>query len=198
MPELLLDENHIYHLDGRQIDGLTSTLAEAGLMGNFGTEWHLTKGTAVHLATELWDKGTLDESTVDPQIAGYLESWKRFRDEQNYIPTHIEFKVVNPILQVATTIDRLPGPYDLKSGAPEPWHILQVAFQWATLWGGGDMIEFITSPMDIYLDQEGKSPKVKTYKYPELKEAYKVYCSMLFFLRWRRERYGNSTTNHQP
>jgi hypothetical protein len=185
MPELLLDENHIYHLDGRQIDGLTSTIAEAGLMGNFGTEWHMTKGTAVHLATELWDKGTLDESTVDPQIQGSLESWKRFRKDQNYTPIGIERKFFNSVLLVGMMIDRLPGPCDLKSGSPEPWHILQISLHWSTLIGLG-LKDMAKSPMDIYLDPDGGSPKVKLYSYSELKEAYQVYCSMLHFIRWRR------------
>lgn len=184
MPELLLDENHHYTLDGNPLDGLTSTIAEAGLIGNFGTEWHMDKGTAIHLATELWDKGTLDESTVDPQIQGYLESWKRFRKDQNYTPIEIEYRIVNSVLMVASRVDRIPL-LDIKGGVPAPWHILQIAFQWATLTVEHPR-EWVSKPMDIYLDAEGGPPKVKVYNLMELKEAYKVYCSMLHFLRWRR------------
>ena len=190
MPELLLDENHHYTLDGKPLDGLTSTIAEAGLMGNFGSEWHMDRGSKIHLATEYFDKGTLDESTVDPQIQGYLESWKRFRADQNYIPIDIERQFFNSVLLVGMTIDRLPGPCDLKSGSSEPWHILQISLHWSTLIGLG-LKDMAKSPMDIYLDPDGGPPKIKLYSYLELKEAYQVYCSMLHFIRWRRSAYGN-------
>jgi hypothetical protein len=194
MPELLLDENHIYHLDGRQIDGLTSTIAEAGL-GWKADPWYMGRGTAVHLATEFYDKGTLDEDSVADEIKGYLESWKQLRRDQNFtsipIPTYTEFKTYHPELLVGCKIDRLPGPIDLKSGSPEAWHILQIAVQWSALICHG-MHDLARSPMDIYLDPTGGPPKVKAYKTSELREAFKAYCSMLHFLRWRREKYGNS------
>jgi len=188
MPELLLDENHHYTLDGRPLDGLTSTIQEAGLMGNFGGEWYLERGTAIHLATELWDKGTLDESTIDVRINGSLESWKRFRGDQGYAPIHIEYKTYHPELLVGCKIDRLPGPIDLKSGSPEPWHILQIAFQWACLRiHRMDNFEW-RNPLDVYLDPDGGPPKLRAYTQIEMREAFKVYCSMLHFLRWKREK----------
>lgn len=190
MSELLLDENHHYTLDGKGLDGLTSTIQEAGLIGNFGTEWHMDKGTAIHLATEYYDKGTLDESTVDPEIVGYLESWKRFRKEQNYTPIAIEYVIYHPELMVGSKVDRLPL-LDIKSGSQVPWHALQIGFQWATLRTGCE-VKAIWSPMDIYLDPDGGSPKIKVYTNSELREAFKVYASMLHFLRWRREKYGTS------
>ncbi len=192
MPELLLDEEtHRYALDGRRLDGLTSTIAEAGLIRGYGGEWYLDRGTAVHLATEFFDRGTLDESTVDPQIVGYLASWKTFRKDQGYNPTRIEFMAYEPSLLVATKIDRLPGPLDIKTGAPEPWHILQVALQWGCL-KSQDRV----SPMDVYLDPEGGPPKVKSYTQAEMREAFKVYCSLLHFVRWKREKgYKNGSNN---
>lgn len=187
---LTLDENHIYRLNEVPLDGLTSTIYEAGLIHN-GDPWYMERGTAVHIATELWDKGTLDEDTVDPQIKGYLESWKLFRKDQNYTPEAIEYMTYHPILLVATKIDRVPL-LDLKTGSPEPWHILQVAFQndclkimpgtkWNPKW----------TPMDVYLDPDGGSPKVKVYSPSEIREAFKVYCSMLHFLRWKRSANGH-------
>jgi hypothetical protein len=183
----LEEDGHIYTLNGRAIDGLTSTIAEAGIISNWGSEWYLTKGTAVHLATELWDKGTLDESTVDPQIVGYLESWKQFRKDQHYTPSHIEYTIYHPELLVATKIDRLPL-LDIKSGGPEPWHILQVAFQRECLRIHKMDEKFRMNPMDVYLDPDGRSPTIKVYKTSEMMEAFKVYASMLYFIRWRRQK----------
>jgi len=187
-----VDANHIYWIDNKKVDGLTSTLSEAGLISNYASEWYKTRGTYIHKATEYWDRGELDESTIDPQIKGYLESWKRFRKDQNYTPhpEFIEGKLFNSVLLVGMTIDRAPGPVDLKSGTTEPWHALQLSLHWATLIGEGSQ-ELAKSPMDVYLDPDGGPPKIKAYKISELKEAYQVYCSMLHFIRWRREKYGN-------
>lgn len=188
---LTLDSQHQYRWDGKPVDGLTSTIEEAGLIGSWGNAWYLDRGSKIHLATQYWDEGTLDEETVDPKIKGYLESWKRFTKDQNYTPVEIEYQIFNPELRVASTVDRIPGPLDLKSGSPEPWHILQIAFQWSTLLRSG--LYYLTKPMDVYLDSDGGPPKVKLYKTSEMREAYKVYCSMLYFLRWRREKYGSTT-----
>ncbi len=193
MANLVLNQQHEYFSDGKRVDGLTSTLEEAGLIRN-SDPWYAGRGTAVHLATQFYDKGTLDESTVDARIKGYLESWKIFRADHRYVPIEIEFKIYNPILMVATTIDRLPGPLDLKSGAAEKWHILQIALQWETLIAT-DLRDMIKNPMDVYLDPQGGPPKVRAYKTTELMEAYKVYASMLYFLRWRRENYGDAGGN---
>ncbi len=188
MLNLTLDDQHVYLLDGKQIDGLTSTISEAGLMGNYGSEWHMDRGMKIHLATELWDRGTLDESTVDPQIQGYLKSWKRFRKDQNYTPTHIEYKTYHPELMVGTKIDRLPL-LDIKSGSEAPWHVLQVAFQreCVKIWMKEDE-KLRMNPQDVYLDPDGGPPKVRIYKVTEMMEALKVYASLLVFLRWKREK----------
>ncbi len=203
MPELILTNDHRYLLDGKAIDGLTSTISEAGLMSNYGSEWYLDRGNAIHLATEFYDRGTLDEATLIPppgylDIRGYLESWKRFREDQNYTPTHIEYIIFHPELMVGTKIDRLPL-LDIKSGSQEPWHVLQVAFQWATLRiveESSKVFDWGWTPMDIYLDPDGGPPKVKIYSPSELREAFKVYASMLMFIRWKREKgvkYGSTS-----
>jgi hypothetical protein len=187
--QLNLDDQHIYRLDGKIIDGLTSTIQEAGLIRNCDP-WYGERGSALHLATEFYDRNTLDEATVDPQIQGYLSSWKRFRKDQGYTPVEIEYPTYHPELLVGCKIDRLPGPVDLKSGSSEPWHILQIAFQTATL-RIGHKLDLSSAPKDVYLDPDGGPPKVKSYTSSELREAFKVYASMLHFIRWRREKYGN-------
>ena len=188
MPELILNDKHEYYLDGKRIDGLTSTIKEANL-GWKCDPWYGDRGTAVHLATEYFDKGTLDENSITDDIRGYLESWKQLRKDQKFtsipIPTHTEYKIYHPELMVGMKIDRLPGPVDLKSGSPEPWHILQIAVQWSALICQG-MHDLARSPIDIYLDPDGGPPKVKIYSSSELRQAFKVYASMLYFLRWRR------------
>lgn len=183
MQTLTLDENHIYRLDGRITDGLTATISEAGLIRE-GDPWYMDRGTAVHRATELWDKGTLDEATVDPQIVGYVESWKRFRADLAYTPTHIEHRTYHPHLLVGMTIDRLPL-LDIKSGSWDKWHSLQLACAWDALRAQG-MSDNCLNPMGVYLDADGGPPKVRSYTVREMRDAFMVYAGMLAFLRWRR------------
>jgi len=183
MSNLTLDETHQYCLDGRLMDGLTSTIQEAGLIRN-SDPWYMERGTAIHLDTEHWDKETLDEDSVPDERMGYLESWIKFRRDQNYTPVEIEYLTYHPELMVGTKIDRLPL-LDIKSGVWEKWHILQLALQWSALICHG-MHEMARSPMGVYLDPDGGPPKVKLYKTSEMREAFKAYASMLHFIRWRR------------
>lgn len=181
---LTLDENHQYRLDGRPIDGLTATINEAGLTWNCDP-YYLARGAEIHLVTEYYDRGSNATDTIADNILPYFESWRKFRQEQNYHPLEIEYMIHHPELIVGTKIDRLPGPLDIKSGAPQKWHILQVAFQWACL-KAHNLGNLAQCPMDVYLSEDGSSPKVKTYTQSEMREAFKVYCSMLHFIRWRR------------
>jgi folate-dependent phosphoribosylglycinamide formyltransferase PurN len=58
LPILTLNDEHQYSFDGKPVDGLTSTIKEAGLIRG-ADEWYMTRGTAIHLVTEFYDKGTL-------------------------------------------------------------------------------------------------------------------------------------------
>ena len=177
------EARHQYWLDGKPIDGLTSTIREAGL-GWDADQHYLERGKAIHLVTEKWDKGMLDEAMVTDEIMPFLESWIKFRRDLKYTPVEIEFPTYHPELMVGTRIDRLPL-LDIKSGGPEKWHVLQLALQWSALSCHG-MSHLAKTPMGIYLNSEGKIPKVKLYKASEMREAFKAYSSMLYFLRWRR------------
>lgn len=42
------------------------------------------RGEAVDYATVLIDRDDLDESSVDPQIAGYLLAWQRFKEAEEF------------------------------------------------------------------------------------------------------------------
>jgi len=186
MPNFTLSDDHVYTLGDRVIDGTTSILSAAGLIGNYGSQWYLDKGTAVHAVTQYYDKGTLDEDTIDPQIAGYLESWKRFRMDQDYMPIYYELFLHDPVMLYAGTLDRLPL-LDLKSGAYVPWHSLQMAAYWNLARVNGYQAECL-QPMGVYLQEDGGTPKVKTYTQTEMRQEFKSFCSFLDTIRWKREK----------
>jgi hypothetical protein len=51
------------------------------------------RGRDVHLATAYDDKGTLDESTVNAEIGGHLESWRKAKRDLGFARLHIEARM---------------------------------------------------------------------------------------------------------
>ncbi len=104
-------EDHSYWLGERRLPSVTEVLK---VLPN-GYE-HVSPevlerkrvlGTAVHLACELDDRGTLDESTLDPAIQPYLSAWRRFRADTGFRCTVIEKSGYSRQYGYAGTLDRL-------------------------------------------------------------------------------------------
>jgi len=72
-------------------------------------------GRAVHIATEFYDKGTLDLSTVDDSIMTYLEAYRKFREETKFNPIRIEERLFHPSLMYHGQLDRV-GTWSLTPG----------------------------------------------------------------------------------
>ena len=131
---LTLDKNHIYRRDGIVIPGVNEVMKAAGMIDDtWFDEYSCRRGTAVHLATALYDEGTLDESTVADEIKGYLVGWVKFLKESKFKPEAIEKRLSHPIYGYAGTIDRvglLNGRQvicDIKTGALMPTVGVQLA-----------------------------------------------------------------------
>ena len=131
------EKTHTYLLNGEVLPSVTTIIKETGLAGDSSwtpDPWYLTRGTLVHQATALLDRGDLDEASVDPQIEPYLAAYRRFLKETAFVPEVIEVPRFNPKLRYAGTPDRigkLGGEgilIDLKTGTSRPrWHRLQTA-----------------------------------------------------------------------
>ena len=130
-------EGHRYFLNDAELPSVTTVLRAVGLL-NFGgasdsaMAMGRDRGDRVHLATELNDRGELDESSIDFEIAGYLAAWRRFVDEWNFKCHEIEVLLHHPIYRYAGRADRfgsarLPGKrvsrddivLDIKTGTPQ-------------------------------------------------------------------------------
>jgi hypothetical protein len=70
-------------------------------------EWKAGLGTAVHKATELEDKGVIDQYELDLATVPYLEAYRRFKEESGFVPTAIEGRVYHPKFHYAGTFDRI-------------------------------------------------------------------------------------------
>lgn len=64
---------------------VTQVLALTGLSGDsrFMDEVSRQRGQAVHLAMQFFDEGDLDESSIDPELRGYLSAYLNWRGKQN-------------------------------------------------------------------------------------------------------------------
>lgn len=140
MSNLTIDNNHIYRYNGTVVPGVSQILQKAGIVDLSAIPADRLAaaqefGTAVHIACELHDKGTLDEAILDPQLKPYLDGWKLFRQEHSFQPEKIEEKLYSKIYRFAGTIDRIGKCriddslviVDIKSGIVTPSIAIQLA-----------------------------------------------------------------------
>lgn len=72
---------HPQHLPS--VTRILQTLGFRDPPGRWITEDDLARGRAVHLACQLDDEGTLDESTVDQRVAPFLAGFRKFKREND-------------------------------------------------------------------------------------------------------------------
>jgi hypothetical protein len=107
--------------------------AEGFIDTQWFTEYHATRGTYVHKACELSDRGELDIDELDPVLVPYVEAWGRFRFESKFQITEMETRLISYTYQFSGKPDRIgilngsPSIIDLKSGVVQPWTALQLA-----------------------------------------------------------------------
>ncbi len=118
---------HRYTLDGRVLPSVTQILRGLDDFSKVPArvlEKARDRGSRVHAACNLDVLGTLDENTVDDEVAPYLAQFRRFLLESGFMPTLTECRVYDENLWYAGTLDvfgDLPGcidvQIDIKSGA---------------------------------------------------------------------------------
>ena len=114
---------------------VTGALKGAGLIDTeFIKPEYMARGTAVHLATQLWDEEDLDLESVDPVTLPRLEQWMRFRRDIEPEILAIEESVRNESYRYQGTLDRrlkihgVDGILDIKGSDNQArWHGPQLA-----------------------------------------------------------------------
>ena len=112
---------------------VTEVLQRAGVIKGTGffTEEARWRGSAVHQALEYDDQGDLDPATVDADLWGYVNAWRRFKQETGFKPRLIEHEVIHQTLGYIGHLDRegplraQPTIVDMKTGAIGEWVRLQ-------------------------------------------------------------------------
>jgi hypothetical protein len=131
--------DHRYLLGGRVLPSVTQVLKGAGMIDysmipQDALQVAARRGTAVHRALQYLDDGELDEASVAPELAGYIEAAKRFYTESGFEVAHNEYRDYHPTYLYAGTMDRT-GTFpdsslavvDWKTGLVVPGHGLQLA-----------------------------------------------------------------------
>jgi hypothetical protein len=110
MAMLTFDEaTHTYRVNGSIVPSVTQVIpSDYSHVHPRVLEKARQRGHAVHKATELYDKGTLDFATLDPQIEPYLVAWDKFKLDYEFEsdPYDVERRVYHPVDRYACTGDR--------------------------------------------------------------------------------------------
>lgn len=127
-------ESHKYFFGDQELPSVTRVLIGAGLID---TQWYTevgrARGSAIHIACQFDDEGDLDEETLDPAVAPYLEAWRAFRKDTGFEPTETEQPSFDAIRGYAGTPDRIgrrgnkKSVVDIKSGGKHPAYQIQLA-----------------------------------------------------------------------
>lgn len=108
---LTFDElSHTYRWDGEVVPSVTQILrpldaATLDAIPSLTLKVAAQRGVAVHRACEFLDQGRLNERSIDPRIAGYVDAWRKFRREAEFVAAYSELRLYHPKWGYAGTID---------------------------------------------------------------------------------------------
>ena len=181
--EITLDDNHVYHVAGRIVPGVTGIIRACGLMNTqWSSQWHMDRGTAVHRAVHLLEIDDLDPASVDPIVEPYLDAWKAFKRETDYQGHEYEQIVYHPTYQYAGTLDQtgvLNGRtclIDLKTGKAQPYTAIQTAAYAACL----------KRPLLRYGVELRDDGKFQIHEYKN-KRDFNVFLACLSVVNWKKD-----------
>ena len=129
------EEGHRYFDGDRELVSVTRVLQDAGLINtDYFLPKHAHRGKMVHRACMMEAQGILAPQSLDPQIVGYVQAWRRFLSDLNATIIKLEYFTAERDMGYAGRIDlkmAVPGRpapiiVDIKSGSPSSWHKIQI------------------------------------------------------------------------
>lgn len=131
---ITLTEDHKYVVDAIKYPSVTQILQKTGFIDTrWFDEWSRDRGSLVHLIIKWHINNELDESTVDPELQGYLDAWKKFERDTGFESQFVEKPMHSPEYGFCGTPDNIGmlnnkrSGLDYKSGIIAPWTGLQLA-----------------------------------------------------------------------
>jgi hypothetical protein len=108
-PRLTFDEaSHAYTLGERRLVSVTQALGIAGV-ADFSSPWFTeavkARGTFLHEAIALDVEGDLDDDTLDEELRGGVEGWRKFVADTGAVVEHWETALCDPSAGVAGRMD---------------------------------------------------------------------------------------------
>lgn len=103
------EELHEYRFNGEiipSVTGILKPLIDYSMIHPATLQAASELGTMVHQTTELFDLGMLDEEDLDPILQPYLDAWKQFRNEVEFVPDTVECRLYHPTFRYCGTSDR--------------------------------------------------------------------------------------------
>jgi hypothetical protein len=180
------------YFNGERVPRTTEICALLAPRGFDPGPYYKHKGTLIHRITEWEDSGELDESTVDPSLQGYLDAYRRFKEENSFRIISREYKFFHPKYRYCGRVDIYGYFYtrewnwtvDIKSGQPHESDLLQSP---AYLFGMKADGHSASRCGDLYLRENG------TYRFEEVKSPTEKFLRFLTGLKkWREENNGNT------
>lgn len=198
--EYQFDEaTHLYRVNSRIIPSCTRCLDISGLIDfSFVRQEILMRksmlGKEAHRACHFFSEGTLDWTSVDPQIERYVVSWAKLFEKTKMRPEKIEYQCVVELegLLFGMQLDFLglifeeEAILELKTSQPHPAHGVQTAG-----YAIGAPHPELTTPMakfsrrrryGAYLQDDGSMAKLKPYSD---RRDYKTFVSSLEIASWK-------------
>lgn len=119
---VLIPETHKYYVNGKEYPGVNFILQSLNLLdARWFTEERREQGRRAHKLIHYWNEDDLDETSIDPRDAPYLEGWKKFAQERKFIPKLNEVSLFSKhgfcgTLDSAGLLNGDPAVADAKSG----------------------------------------------------------------------------------
>ena len=180
--------SHTYTFEGVVLPSVTQMLSETGLVdSSYHTFEAAERGTTVHQLCTADDLGHLEDFIRYDQddLAGYLEGWRRFKNEMKPTFLGIEEVVYSDRFRYAGTLDRLATIngvlwlIDIKAGVPARWHAIQTMLY--------RMCLEAAKPVQrgcVYLGEGGR---YKLARHEDEYEDYRIASAVIALTHWRRK-----------
>lgn len=182
-------EKHEYFLGDCRLESVTEVIAGAGMVDSrHFSEESRTRGTYVHAATEMIDRGTLDWSDLDPVLAPYCRAYQSFIEDKRPEILLSEKPLYHAQHLFAGTLDRLVkmdgaiSLIDIKSGVPSPATAIQVAAYRELVKVNEDIVP--TKCFSLHLRNDGAYRLIECGDH---RRNFNVFLAALTIVRWKKE-----------
>jgi hypothetical protein len=185
------EEDHTYWLDDRRLESVTEILSLSGIADyRFSNAEAMQRGSYVHTATEMIDRGTLDWEILDDTLRPFCEAYQRFIEDCRPEIIISEKPLYHATHLFAGTPDRVVKMHDrmvivdVKTGALNPANWLQVAAYRELVQVSEDI--HATQGAVLCLQDDGKY-RLKTCNLKDMKRDYQIFLAALTVVRWKKE-----------